>query len=280
MRAALAAALLVAVAPGRAPGAARATLVACAPGYPGSTAEAQPNMDALAAAVARGASWPAGAFAAVYVPSERDGVARLAEPDAAAALVPVPFWVKHAAALKLEPRLAVASDPTREATEVWTLVAKRGRVAAPTGLVGFTISSAAGYAPEFVRAVLAEWGRLPADARIVQSAQVLSALRRAAAGEDVAVLLDGTQAAALPSLPFAGELEAVARSAPIPSGLLVRVADRLPRERWRALEHALVALPSAPEGAAALQALRIGRFVPLGAEALASIERLRAGAAR
>jgi len=109
---------------------------------------------------------------------------------------------------------------------------------------------------------------------------VLSALRRAAAGEDVAVLLDGTQAAALPSLPFAGELEAVARSAPIPSGLLVRVADRLPRERWRALEHALVALPSAPEGAAALQALRIGRFVPLGAEALASIERLRAGAAR
>lgn len=281
MRAGVAAALLLlaAAGPARAPGPSRVTLVVCAPGYPGTTAEAQPDLDALGTAVERSAGWGPATFAAVYLPDEREGVARLGEREAAAALVPVPFYVKHGAALGLAPRLAVAGAGG-EATEVWTLVARRGRVGSPAALAGFTLVSGAGYAPAFVRAALAGWGRLPADARIVQSSQVLSALRRASAGEDVAVLLDGAQAAALPSLPFAGELEAVARSAPLPSGLVVRVGDRLPPARWRALEGALEALPSSPEGAAALEALRIARFVPLDQGALASLAALRAGAAR
>jgi hypothetical protein len=250
------------------------TLVACAPGQPGTTVEAQPSMDALAGAASRAAGWPPGALAAVYEPAEREGLARLGQPDAAAALVPLPFLVKHGAALKLAPRLAVVTQGARDPVEVWTLVAKRGRVASPAALAGFTLASSAGYAPAFVRAALAPWGRLPEDVRIVESAQVLSTLRKASAGEPVAVLLDGAQAAALPSLPFAGELEAVARSAPLPSGLVVTVGDRLPAARWRALEKALVALPSSAEGAAALRGLRMERLVPLEPATLQELRRL------
>ncbi len=279
MRSVVALALLLAAGPARAPQA-PVTLVTCAPGYPGTTAEAQPNMDALAAAAASAAGWPAGALSAVYEPTEREGLARRAAKDAAVALVPLPFLVKHGAALRLEPRLAVVTQGAREATEVWTLVAKRGRVATPPALTGFTVTSTAGYAPAFVRAALAGWGRLPDDVRIVESSQVLSALRKAAAGEPVAVLLDGAQAAALPSLPFANDLDVVARSAPLPSGVVATVGDRLAPARWRALEKGLLGLADAPGGAAALHGLRMERLAPLDAGARQAIRGLTSGSTR
>lgn len=249
------------------------TLVACAPGYPGTTAEAQPRMDALAAAVARGAGLAADGVAAVYAPGEADGLARLARPDAAVALVPLPFLVAHGEAIGLVPRMQVVvagGGPT----EVWSLVARKGRVRAPTQLAGFAIHSTAGYAPAFVRGALAGWGTVPPTTRIVQSAAVLSALRKSASGEDVAVLLDGAQSAALATLPFSGELEIVARSAPVPTSFVATVGNRLPPARWRVLERALAGLGASPEGAAALEALRISRFVPADPAAISAARRL------
>jgi hypothetical protein len=249
-------------------------LVACAPGFPGTTAEAQPSMDALATALARGAGWPAGSIVGVYLPEEQEGLARLALPDAGVALVPAPFYAKHAAALKLAPRLAAVGQGASGATEVWTLVARKGRIQAPANLAGFTLASTAGYAPGFVRAVLQGWGRLPPDVKIVFSGQVLSALRRAASGEPMAVLLDGPQAASLQSLPFAPDLEVVARSAPVPGALVVTVDTRLKEPRWHSLEQALVGLASAPDGRDVLSGLQLTAFTPLDAAARAAAERL------
>lgn len=253
----------------------RVTLVACAPGYPGTTAEAQPRMDALAAAVARGAGLGAGGVAAVYTPREQEGVARLSEPDAAVALVPLPFLVAHGEALRLVPRMHVEVSGGG-ATEVWALVARKGRVGSSERLAGFALHSTAGYAPAFVRGALAGWGTLPQSVRIVHSSAVLSALRKAAAGEDVAVLLDGAQSAALATLPFASELEVIARSEPLPASFVATVERRLPAARWSALERSLATLEARPEGAAALEALRIARFVPVDPGAAATVRRLSA----
>jgi hypothetical protein len=106
--------------------------------------------------------------------------------------------------------------------------------------------------------------------KVVQTGQVLSSLRKASAGENVAVLLDGAQAAALASLPFAAELEVVARSAPMPTGIVVTVGKRLAPERWKALEKGLRQLGDRPEGVAALEAIRLQGFVPLDTQALAA----------
>jgi hypothetical protein len=246
-------------------------LVVCAPGYPGTTAEAQPSMDALAAALARAAGLQDGAISAVYLNDEAEGVARLRDPGSAVAMVPMPFYVKHAGALALQARLAVIRQGAQGPLETWTLVAKKGRIGSPAALAGFELASVAGYSPEFVRGALAAWGRLPPDVRIVASSQVLSKLRRAAAGESVAVLLDGEQAAALPTLPFAGELEAVARSRPLPSALVASVGARVTAGRWSAVEKGLLSLRSTPEGAAALDGVRLQSFAPLppGTPALA-----------
>lgn len=275
--AAMAAATL-ALAPGRAAAAGPVRILATAPGYPGTTAEAQPHMDAFAAALARRAGLPPGSVEAAYEPTEAGGLAAL-RGGAHLALVPLPFLVAHGKALGLRPRLAVATG-SGGTDEEWLLVAGRGRVRGPADLAGFRVVSIAGYAPGFVRAATGAWGRVPDSAEVVASSQVLSALRKAVAGEPVAVLLDGAQSTALPTLPFAADLEVVARSGPLPGAVLASVGERLPASRWKAIESALLGLAEDPDGAAALQGIRMTGFRPLDPRALAAARALASGGSR
>ncbi|MGV8042076.1 MAG: PhnD/SsuA/transferrin family substrate-binding protein [Thermoanaerobaculaceae bacterium] len=253
-------------------------VVVCAPGYPGSTAEAQPTMDLFASALARAAGLPGEAVAAVYHESEAAGVDRLRQPGAGLAMVPLAFLLAHGKELGLRERLQVVPRGG-EPTEVWSLVAKKGRVTGPASLDGWELVSVVAYSPGFVGQVaLAGWGRPPASVRWTASAAVLTGLRRAAAGEPVALLLDPQQAAALPRLPFASELEVVHRSRPLPTGLLCTVGPSAPRDtRVARLLAALPSLGSTPEGAAALEALRLTGFVPVDATALAEVRALLGG---
>ncbi|MGA8893078.1 MAG: PhnD/SsuA/transferrin family substrate-binding protein [Anaeromyxobacteraceae bacterium] len=254
--------------------------VAVAPGYPGTTAEAQASMDAFASALAAAAGLPAGSVVASYHEKDKAGVERLQKPDAALGMVALPFFLQQADALQLEPRLS-AVQKGAGATETWALVAKKGRVTGPSSLEGWQVISIAGYAPAFVTGTaLAGWGRMPGSVKVVQSGQVLSALRKAAAGENLAVLLDGSQAAALPGLPFAADLEVVARSAPLPTGLIVTVGKRLSPDRWKAFEKALRQMASSPAGTAALEAIRLQGFAPLDAAAVAAARKAYGAAAR
>src|SRR6185295_6707956 len=129
------------------------------------------------------------------------------------------------AGLKLAARLQAVQESG--ALETWSLAVRRGRVASPAALDGWEITGSTGYAPEFVRGpILASWGVLPATARVTYTANVLSALRMAATGEPVAVILDRSPAKAMDSLPFAADLEIVARSAPMPATILCSVGGR------------------------------------------------------
>src|SRR4030042_6236940 len=83
----------------------RHLLVVSSPGSPGTTAEAQPTMDAFAAALAARAGMPATALGAVYDESEDSGVARLRAKEAAIALVSLPFYLKHEKELGVRARL-------------------------------------------------------------------------------------------------------------------------------------------------------------------------------
>jgi hypothetical protein len=261
-------------------GAEPTTLVAVAPGYPGNTAEAQPAMDALAAALAASAGLPAGAVAATYHESGEAGLERIRKPDAALAMVTLPFFLQHAAALSLDARLIAVPKGSRP-MEVWSLVARKGRVSSARSLDGWQVVSIAGYAPAFVAGTaLGGWGRLPASARIVQSGQVLSAMRKAVAGEDVAVLLDGAQGSALATLPFAGDLEVVARSEPLPSSVVATVGKRLPPARWSALEKAFLGLRASPAGLVALDGVRMEEFVPVDRKGLDAARKAYAAVAR
>src|SRR3984893_10993685 len=225
--------------------AALATLVFCAPGYPGGAGDVQPLLDQFASAAVAASGWPAGSLVAVYDPTEEGGLAKLRRADAVLAFVPYPFYVEHAAQLHLTP-LVQADVADVGPQQRWTLVAKSGRVTGPASLAGYTILSAAGYAPDFVRHSALENWPLPPDVKIEATGQILSALRRAAAGEPVAVLLDQIQAASLPSLPFAADLKAVTQSPELPVALIAVVGSRLAPDRERALRAALLKLGQAP----------------------------------
>src|ERR1700727_4509 len=83
--------------------AALATLVFCAPGYPGGAGDAQPYVDEFAKAAAASAGWPAGSLVATYDPTEQGGLAKLGSSEAALAFVPFAFFVQHGAELHLKP---------------------------------------------------------------------------------------------------------------------------------------------------------------------------------
>src|SRR5207249_10029966 len=95
------------------------------------------------------------------------------------------------------------------------------------------------------------------------TARVLTALRRAASGEKVAVLLDSDATAAVPGLPFAADLQVVARSRPLPAALLCSVGKRIPGAEADALVGGLGRLKEMEGGSEILSSLRLSRFRPL-----------------
>ena len=237
-----------------------ATLVFCAPGYPGGAGDAQPLIDQFTNAAVAISGWSAGSLAAVYDPTEEGGLAKLGSADAVLAFVPYPFFVEHAAQLHLTP-LVQADVADVGPQQRWTLVAKSGHVTGPASMSGYTILSVAGYAPNFVRHIALEGWALPSDVKIESTGQILSALRRVAAGERVAVLLDQTQAAALPSLPFASELKVVTQSPELPVAIIAVVDSRVTAGRARALQAGLLKIGRVSGSADSLAPLRLHGFV-------------------
>jgi len=239
------------------------TLIVCAPGYPGSTAEAQPAMDAFAAAIGAAAGWAPEELAAGYFEREDAGVEAIKGEETAFALVTLPFFLEYREALGLKP-LAQAVPIGSDATQVWTLVAGVGRVEVPKDLSGWEIVSIGGHSSSFVRAMVFDgWGPVPEGLEVVSSSRVLTQLRRAAKGETVAVLLDGPQAQSLGRLPFGKDLEILRTSPEVPISLLCSVTGRPAPDREQAFTEALLGLGGEGESSEALAGIRIERFIPI-----------------
>lgn len=237
-----------------------ATLVFCAPGYPGAAGDAQPYVDQFAKAAVGAAGWTPGSLAAVYDPTEPGGLAKLGAADSVLTFVPYAFFVQHATELHLAP-IAQADVADVGTQERWTLVGKAGGATTPEALKGYTLLSVAGYAPEFVRhAALAAWA-LPADLKIETTGQILSALRRVASGEPVVALLDQRQAAALPTLPFAAQIQTLAQSPPLPVALVAVVDSRVPAARAKTFQAALLKMSGVPDDADTLASLHLKGFI-------------------
>jgi hypothetical protein len=249
-------------------------MVVCAPGYPGSTEEAQPALDGLADAVVTVAGWESGSLEAVYFETEEGGLGRLRSPDAGLTLVTLPFFLEHRAELDLRPALLAVPSGLR-ALEPWTLVAGKGRIETAADLAGWQLVSLAGHSSRFVQSALAGWGRLPATVDIVFSRHVLSSLRRAAKGEQVALLLDAEQAGALDRLPFADDLEVLHISEPLPVSVFCAVGDRVAPETLDEVTAAMTNLDGSDVmSTEALSGVRLDRFEPIDRDALASFERV------
>ena len=246
------------------------TLIVCAPGYPGTTILAQPRMDRFAREIAASAGRSEESVRAVYFETVQGGLGHMKKVDAALALVPLSFYMTYGDELKLSPKLQVIRGDW--ATEVWSLVAHRGSLQDPEALAGWEVTGRPGHAPQFVREILlGGWGEVPEEARITFTSAVLSALRRAAAGQKTAVLLDRAQSEALSAMPFADALEIVHQTRPLPGHLACTIGDRPHPENLDEIIEALLRLHTRPGGEEILEALRMTRFVVVDAEAFSEL---------
>jgi len=262
----------IAAAPAQAP----LTIVLCAPGYPGTTKQAEVTMEIFAAAAAHAAGWSEADLSAVYFEAEQGGLERLGKPDAAFALVTLPFFLAHGKDLGCRPRLQAVQ--TSGAEDTFSLVSHRGAVASAASLAGWEITGRVGFAPDFVRGVvLGAWGKVPSSATISFTPRALSALRRAASGEKVAVILDAKEVAALDVLPFAPDLEIVTTSKPVPSSILCTMEGRIPQAKADALVSGLLGMHESVEGADALGVMQLLRFEEVDGEALGRAEKAYSG---
>lgn len=244
-------------------------IVLCAPGFPGTTESAQPVMDRFARAVASRGGIAEGALDALYLNVETDAIEELSRSDVAVAIVPLAFFVAHERDAGLEPWLSVARN--ERGSETWSLVARQGALSAADDLAEWEIASVAGYSPQFVRGpALGSWGPVPPTTRITFSRSLLKDIRRAAADEPVALLLDGAQAAAMRALPEAAQLEVVTVSPPLPDVLVCGVRGRASGDLRRGVVDALLSLADAD--AELLAEMRLSRFLPLD---LAALQRAR-----
>ena len=74
-------------------------------------------------------------------------------------------------------------------------------------------------------------------------------------------LLDQTQAAALPTLPFASDVKAVTQSPLLPVAIIVVVDSRVPAPRAKALQAGLLKMGHGGDGSDVLGQLRLQGFV-------------------
>ena len=262
--------------------AAAATIVFCSPGSPGDTLQAKPAMEQFARALEKAGGLPAGTVNAEYHEAEAAGVGAM-RAQALLGAVPVPFFVAHGKELGLEPRLSIVTNTGQP--EHFALVVRKGAIAKSADLSGWEVTGTTGYAAGFVRRLFAKgFGALPDDARITFTAAPLQALRRAASGEKLAVVLDATQSASLASLPFGADLDVLARSEPLPAGLVcvVKPAAAAHAKTVPSLLKGLERMPKSPEGKEALLAIRVERFEPIDAARIAPLraEEGPAGASR
>jgi len=242
-----------------------ARMLVCAPGYPGSTAEAQPAMDAFAGAIPA-AGGPK--LSISYFQQESEALEALRSPEVHFVMTTLPFFLSNRERFGLEPMAQALADG-REAEQRWSLVAGRGRIGKADELKGWTIFSPAGYSEDFVRAMAFDgWGEAPEDLKIVFFPRILTALRKAAGEEMVAVLLDGQQAASLERLPFAKDLEIVRAGPSVPVSLVCSVGKRPTATEKQQLVQALLTLGSREAAAEAMAGIRMEKFIPLRAEAL------------
>ncbi len=264
------AALLLCLAASPAAAAAALDVVVWAPGYPGSTEQAQPTMDALGKALAAAVETPLAPRVTYYKSLEQGRAA--VEGSAHLVMVPTAVWAAFGDELSLTP---LAQAQRGDSGERWSLVAAKGKVGKAEDLAEMTLSSQIGYAPEFVRGpVLSAWGALPESTSVSFESRMRSALRRASKGEPEVVLIDSDQTAALGALRFAADLEVVATSPALPLTLVCVVGSgsesRLPVDAETLGQALLEMHRTDPE---LLESLRIDRFVAVDAEALEALRR-------
>ncbi len=227
----------------------------CFPGGPGSTADAQPVVDAFLKALAGQAGW--GSASGTYT----NDLAQCQSGAGGAGVVvlPLDLYLQQHTAWRLTP---VATLTNKETASRYHVVTKKGTTL--DALKGKPVSTAIPASDAFLSRVGFD-GKLDVSKDIALSRvrTALKALKDLDKGVVSAVLLDDVQQKALAGLPFAASLETVLSGAALPGAIVASVGA------VQGLGPALTGLCS--KATKVCDDMRITGFQPIDAAALAAL---------
>jgi len=231
----------------------------------GSSEQASATMDAFARYVEKGAKWPAGSASAAYVNSVEGGPPAIAATRPGFLIVPVPIFLRYHEENDWTPLRIVVTDSGD--AQRYTLFGPPG--SSLEALAGAPLEGETVYDPAFVGGVVLDRARF--DLVPHATARTLSAVRRAAKGEKVAVLLDESGRAGLATLPQGTTLAKLAESPWMPAGIVVATPAASADDR-ASLGAALDRAGKDQNASELLKTMKMRRFEEVASKLLAELQ--------
>jgi hypothetical protein len=215
------------------------------PGFPGTSAQAQPYIDRMLRHLEGKLGWPAGSMSGRYLPDGVQGAAELASAAPGLALVDPSVYAGRQKALGMKVIAKVEVNGRGE--ETYSVVVRKGGPGSLAELKGKTVAGAVVYDPRYVANVIMDGALGAGDIRTVPEKRPLKALRDVARGTVDAAVVDRAVIEHLAELDFAGEVVVLHTSKPVPAPAVVVLGAGVPHAA--ALAGALVGMCGRPDGA-------------------------------
>jgi hypothetical protein len=245
-------------------------LVLCYPGGSVKSKDAEPSAQAMLRLVEKLGDWAADTFDSRFTSKASECEKWMADKPPFA-IVSLGYYLSRGKS-PLEP--LVQPKILGKTTDTWRVMARKGTYASLDQIKGKTLGGTLLDEQDFLWKVVFQGKYGPSDFQLVPTNQALRALRSLNDREIDAVLVNDQQFRSLGSLPFAGQLEAVWTSDPLPlMGVVADTTKTTPDERKR-LQKAMGAFCGHKDGKQFCELFGIQGFVPVDATAFDSVRAL------
>ena len=228
-------------------------MLLCLPGFAGTSSQAQPYVDKMMRYLEKKLNLTDGSMAGKYFADEVMSVSELRSNKPEVALVGPSVF----APLQKDLGMKVIAEVTvnGRGEEIYSVVSKKGGVASLSELKGKTLSGAVVSDEKYVVNVLLDKQVSLGDLKLVPQERPLKSLRSVVRGEAEAAIVDQSVIDHLKDLPFAGDLNIIFESKPVPAPAVVVMGKGL--EKAEALKEALVGMCKRPDGVQLCKTLTI-----------------------
>ena len=198
-------------------------IVVCYPGGPVNEADANTAMEAMLRVIEKAGEWPAHRFNSFFTADPAQCKTLMTQKKPAFAITSLGLFLEQREPLSLD---AIVQPRMKGATsERYHLMVQKGHYSSVASLQGKLVGGTVFEEPDFLQKIVFKGTLAPTTFfHLAPSRQAINALRSLDKGELDAVLLNGQQFDALPSLPLKSSLEAVFTSDVVP--LMGLIANR------------------------------------------------------
>jgi hypothetical protein len=228
-------------------------MVLCMPGFPGTTAQAQPFVDKMLRHLESKMGFDKQSLSGVYLPDGNQGVARLEKDKPGLALVgPSVYAGQHSVfGMKVIAKVEVNG----RGDEVYSVVTRKDGPGTLKALAGKKVSGVVVHDEKYVYNVLLDKAIDPGGLTLVSQKRPLKSLRDVASGKADAAIIDQAVKQHMGDLDIAADLRIIHTAQPVPAPAVVVMGQGA--KQAKAFKKALVGMCRTPDGKGLCQTLTL-----------------------